>query len=169
MVRLFLSLLMISMSLACSKEDVLLTLLYTNNFELASDLNDFTINFGDIKITNEDPINNSSGCLNIFGWCLTPNLSKGIGPFDKNYTVQIESWIKTDYGAAIHLNLKSQTSNYVRIETKEDLFEARKWNLYKSGKLDVPKGERLMLYVDASNNTLSNTWIDELKILGQEY
>jgi len=163
------SLLLIALTLfmiSCSKDEGTPVLLYSNNFDDVSDLSAYTIGFGDIEISKEETINNSNGCLSIFGMCLVPNLSIEIGPFDVDYSVHMEAWIKSDYGAALHLSRKSHSQDYVRIETNEDLFKARKWNLYSSDDLFVPKGETLMLYVDASNNTLSYTKVDELKIFG---
>lgn len=152
---------------SCNKEETDIdTLLYSNGYENISDISDYEINTGEIKITNDDSADDTKGCLNIFGFCGTPNLYKEIGPFDVEYKVYLEAWMKTQYGAAIHLNLKSK-SEYVRIENLEDLFEARKWNFYTSDELLVPKGESLMLYIDASNRTQSHTWIDELKIFGK--
>ena len=154
--------------LSCKKEKIVNDVLfYSNDYETNSDLSDYDINTGEIKITDEDSVEDTNGCLNIFGFCGTPNLFKEIGPFDAEYKVRMEAWMKTQYGAAIHLNLKSQSTEYVRIENLEDLPEARKWNLYTSDELLVPKGESLMLYIDASNNTQSHTWIDELKIYGK--
>lgn len=162
------STLLIILFLSCSKEDGL-TELYTNDFDSDLHLNEFVLNFGDITINNEEHISNSSGCLEIFGICPAPNLSKKIGPFDRNYKVKMAAWIKTEFGATLHLNIESNTQSYIRIETKEDITQAREWNLYESESIDLPHGESMMLYVDASNNTLSNTWVDELRIYGEEY
>lgn len=162
------STLLIITVLSCSKEEGP-TELYSNDFDTDIHLNEFTLSFGDITINNDEHISNSSGCLEIFGICAAPNLAKKIGPFDKNYKVKMVAWIKTQFGAALHLNKTSHTQSYIRIETKEDITQAREWNLYETESIDLPQGESMMLYIDASNNTLSNTWVDELRIYGEEY
>ena len=152
--------------LSCSREanDVIL---YSNSYEDNGALADYEINTGQIGTTKEESAENSKGCLNIFGWCGTPNLFKELGPFEEDYTVYMEAWIKTQYGAAIHLNRKKKTQEYVRLESKEDVVKGRNWHYYTSDKLFVPQGSSLMLYIDASNNTQGHTWIDELKIYGE--
>jgi|SRR5687768_6698613 len=170
--RLFLITITIFALFACDKERTYSTELYSNKFDIPSDLTEWTIGFGEIGITTEESADQSQSCLEIFGWCATPNLSLDIGPYDSDYYVRIESWVKTQYGAAIHLNLNSNhnsNSDHVDIQTNEDLFKARNWTYYTSKPLIVPKGMTITLWIDASNNTLSYTWIDELRIVGEEY
>ena len=152
---------------SCSTEEVPSVQLYSNSFDDDTSLEEFTRGFGNISIETGDEAKNATGCLSILGWCPAPNLSREIGPFDQDFIVYMEAWIKTDYGAAIHLNRAYGAGNYVRIETKDDLFEARKWNHYTSGVVLVPEGETVHLYFDASNSTVSNTFIDDLIIYGR--
>ncbi len=170
MIRFFFTFLLFVFLFSCSKSTDNRVLLYANDFETAADLSEFTINTGEINITDEDSANDSEACLNIFGWCGTPNLSLDIGPFEENYRIELEGWIKTDYGAAIHLSIQDGAipSNYLRLETG-DILSGREWTHYTDGPFDLMQGVSARLYIDASNNTLSHTWIDDIRIYGTAF
>jgi len=76
--------------------------------------------------------------------------------------------IRTRRGAVLHLNIKGRNVDHVRIKAPEYLSEEVKWRNYTSDPLFVKMGETVMLYIDASSNTQSWTFIDNLKLIESE-
>ena len=153
---------------SCQKEEPVQTRFYFNSFSTPADLNDFVIGQGDISISSSDGISEGDACLRIYGWCVSPNLSMDIGPFEEQKKLTLKAEMQSDYGAIIYLQMPDKTNQFVKLETHADLFKARKWNTYTSDVLTVPAGERITLWVDASNQTLSETFIDDLEIITLE-
>jgi hypothetical protein len=157
-----------SLLTSCQKDEPIQTSIYRNAFSTASALNDFVIGQGDISIVSDEAEPEGNSCLRIYGWCLTPNLTKEIGPFEEPMSLTLKADMKSAYGVTIYLQLPDKVNQYVKVETNADLFKARKWDTYKSDVLSVPAGERITLWVDASNQTLSETFIDNLEIMALE-
>jgi hypothetical protein len=153
---------------SCQKDEPIQTSIYLNDFTSASDLNDFVIGQGDISIVSDGLEPGGNAFLRIYGWCLSPNLTKEIGPFAEPMSLTLKAEMKSAYGAIVYLQLPDKVNQFVKLETHADLFKARKWNTYKSDVLSVPAGERLTLWVDTSNQTLSETFIDNLEIIALE-
>lgn len=160
--------LMLAVVLAClfysCQKPALDTILFENSFENQNELNEFVLNSGEISISEMDALD-SEGCLHVYVRCETPNLYQEFGPFENDYFIHIESWIKTERGADLHLNLKEKVTEYVRIEVKN---RELKWEKYRSEKLFVPQGESVMLYIDASNGSKSHSYFDDIKLIASE-
>jgi hypothetical protein len=159
-------LLLLALTLSsCEKNEQIQRRIYFNTFSSIDALDDFELGQGDISILAKDGTDENDACLHITGWCTSPNLTMDLHATESPRLLKLTGDMKSNYGAIVYLQLQGSANDYVKLETYADLFKARKWNHYSSEVLSVPANTGVTLWIDAANQTVTETSIDNLEII----
>ncbi len=135
---------------------------YYNSFENDSDLEIFEGYAAQISDDVADDAGEQS--LLVSGGCIAPHFYGEIGPFDQDYTVQLQILGKSLDGLGGNISMYLPSDSQQRLDI---LVDDTAWKEYSTGTLFIPAGEPVMISFLSGGIAEVTTFFDEIKLISK--